>query len=65
MINSLLNYVFHFVKLAEVFSRDGMSFLASCQNLVPRPWVVDDLETFKVKWSKKAWKKASSFGGLC
>ncbi|XP_044508223.1 damage-control phosphatase At2g17340-like [Mangifera indica] len=48
-------------KLAEVFSRDGMSFLASCQNLVPRPWVIDDLETFKVKWSKKPWKKAVIF----
>ncbi|ESR35647.1 DUF89 domain-containing protein [Citrus sinensis] len=48
-------------QLAEVFSKDGMSFLASCQNLVPRPWVIDDLETFKVKWSKKAWKKAVIF----
>ena len=47
------------MKLAEVFSRDGMSFLASCQNLVPRPWVIDDLDTFKVKWSKKPWKKVS------
>ncbi|CAI0471301.1 unnamed protein product [Linum tenue] len=46
-------------QLAEVFSRDGMSFLASCQNLVPRPWVVDDLDSFKVRWSKKSWKKAS------
>ncbi|RDX98665.1 hypothetical protein CR513_18396, partial [Mucuna pruriens] len=27
-------------QLAEVFSKDGMSFLASCQNLVPRPWVI-------------------------
>ncbi|GAY46165.1 hypothetical protein CUMW_094890 [Citrus unshiu] len=53
--------IFKKVKLAEVFSRDGMSFLASCQNLVPRPWVIDDLETFKVKWSKKAWKKAVIF----
>ncbi|KDP47020.1 hypothetical protein JCGZ_10747 [Jatropha curcas] len=48
-------------QLAEVFSRDGMSFLASCQNLVPRPWVIDDLDTFKVKWSKKSWKKAVIF----
>lgn len=47
------------LKLAEVFSRDGMSFLASCQNLVPRPWVIDDLDTFKAKWTKKSWKKAS------
>ncbi|CAI0471302.1 unnamed protein product [Linum tenue] len=47
-------------QLAEVFSRDGMSFLASCQNLVPRPWVVDDLDSFKVRWSKKSWKKASA-----
>ncbi|GMN50126.1 hypothetical protein TIFTF001_019288 [Ficus carica] len=48
-------------QLAEVFSRDGMSFLASCQNLVPRPWVIDDLDTFRVKWSKKPWKKAVIF----
>lgn len=48
-------------QLAEVFSRDGMSFLASCQNLVPRPWVIDDLETFKAKWSKKSWNKAIIF----
>ncbi|KAI5431990.1 hypothetical protein KIW84_035940 [Lathyrus oleraceus] len=47
-------------QLAEVFSKDGMSFLASCQNLVPRPWVIDDLDAFKVKWSKKSWKKAKA-----
>ncbi|XP_028958129.1 damage-control phosphatase At2g17340-like isoform X2 [Malus domestica] len=44
-------------QLAEVFSKDGMSFLASCQNLVPRPWVIDDLDAFKLKWTKKSWKK--------
>jgi hypothetical protein len=56
----VLTYSFHnSLKLAEVFSKDGMSFLASCQNLVPRPWVIDDLDAFKVKWSKKSWKKAS------
>lgn len=56
----VLPYSSHnFLKLAEVFSKDGMSFLASCQNLVPRPWVIDDLDTFRVKWSKKSWKKAS------
>lgn len=48
-------------KLAEVFSKDGMSFLASCQSLVPRPWVIDDLDTFKLKWTKKSWKKAVIF----
>ncbi|XP_056164664.1 damage-control phosphatase At2g17340-like isoform X2 [Syzygium oleosum] len=48
-------------QLAEVFSRDGMSFLASCQNLLPRPWVIDDLDTLKLKWSKKSWKKAIIF----
>ncbi|GMI88384.1 hypothetical protein like AT4G35360 [Hibiscus trionum] len=48
-------------QLAEVFSRDGMPFLASCQNLVPRPWVIDDLDTFKAKWSRKSWKKAVIF----
>lgn len=48
-------------QLAEVFSKDGMSFLASCQNLVPQPWVIDDLEAFKLKWSKKSWRKAVIF----
>ncbi|XP_009340789.2 damage-control phosphatase At2g17340 [Pyrus x bretschneideri] len=48
-------------QLAEVFSKDGMSFLASCQNLVPRPWVIDDLDSFKLKWTKKSWKKAVIF----
>lgn len=48
-------------QLAELFSKDGMSFLASCQNLVPRPWVIDDLDAFIAKWSKKPWKKAVIF----
>jgi len=55
----LTYYLCNPLKLAEVFSKDGMSFLASCQNLVPRPWVIDDLEAFKVKWIKNSWKKAS------
>lgn len=45
------------LKLAEVFAKDGMSFLASCQNLVSRPWVIDDLDAFKHKWTKKSWEK--------
>ncbi|KAL8154482.1 damage-control phosphatase At2g17340-like [Apium graveolens] len=48
-------------QLAELFSKDGMSFLASCQNLVPRPWVIDDLDKFIVNWCKKSWKKAVIF----
>ncbi|KAF3325548.1 pantothenate kinase 4 [Carex littledalei] len=48
-------------KLAEMFAKDGMSFLASCQNLLPRPWVIDDLDAFKSKWTQKTWKKAVIF----
>lgn len=55
----LLSFALYFLKLAELFSKDGMSFLASCQNLVPRPWVIDDLDTFILKWGRKSWKKAS------
>ncbi|KAM1742120.1 hypothetical protein ACFX12_012153 [Malus domestica] len=33
-----------FAQLAEVFSNKDMSFFVSCQNLVPRPWVIDDLD---------------------
>lgn len=52
-------------ELAELFSKDGMSFLASCQNLVPRPWVIDDLDAFILKWSRKSWKKAVIFVDNC
>ncbi|XP_070677241.1 damage-control phosphatase At2g17340-like [Malus domestica] len=48
-------------QLAEIFSKDGMSFLASCQNLVPRHWVIDDMDAFKLKWTKKSWKKGPLF----
>ncbi|KAK7268957.1 hypothetical protein RIF29_21669 [Crotalaria pallida] len=48
-------------QLVEVFAREGMSFLATCQNLVPRPWIIDDLDTFKMKWSNKSWKKVIIF----
>ncbi|XP_020399257.1 pantothenate kinase 4 isoform X1 [Zea mays] len=47
-------------QLAEVFAKDGMSFLASCQNLVSRPWVIDDLDAFKSKWTKKSWEKVAA-----
>ncbi|XP_019451305.1 PREDICTED: uncharacterized protein At2g17340-like isoform X2 [Lupinus angustifolius] len=47
--------------LAEVFSKEGISFLSTCQNLVPRPWVIDDLNTFKMKWINKPWKKVIIF----
>ncbi|CAI9765788.1 unnamed protein product [Fraxinus pennsylvanica] len=48
-------------QLAELFAKDGMSFQASCQNLVPRPWVIDDLDNFISKWGRKLWKKAIIF----
>ncbi|KFK40120.1 hypothetical protein AALP_AA3G333000 [Arabis alpina] len=48
-------------QLAEVFSRDGISFLATSQNLVPRPWVIDDLDNFQANWINKRWKKAVIF----
>ncbi|XP_057426815.1 damage-control phosphatase At2g17340-like [Lotus japonicus] len=47
--------------LAEVFSKDGMSFSSTCQNLISRPWVIDDLDTFKMKWSKNSWRKVIIF----
>ncbi|KAI5679585.1 hypothetical protein M9H77_00812 [Catharanthus roseus] len=48
-------------QLSELFSKDGMSFLASCQNLVPRPWVIDDLDAFIMKWDRKPWSKVVIF----
>nr|GMC52798.1 uncharacterized protein At2g17340-like [Ipomoea batatas]GMC55622.1 uncharacterized protein At2g17340-like [Ipomoea batatas] len=38
-----------------------MSFLASCQNLVPRPWVIDDLDAFILKWGRNCWRKQTLF----
>uniref|UniRef100_A0A0D6R5X5 Damage-control phosphatase ARMT1-like metal-binding domain-containing protein n=1 Tax=Araucaria cunninghamii TaxID=56994 RepID=A0A0D6R5X5_ARACU len=48
-------------QLAEVFAKDGISFLATCENLLPRPWVIDDLDAFKLSWTRKSWKKAVIF----
>ncbi|XP_004495428.1 damage-control phosphatase At2g17340-like [Cicer arietinum] len=48
-------------QLAEAFSRDGMSFSVTCENILPRPWIIDDLDTFKMRWSKKSWKKVVIF----
>ncbi|XP_073225646.1 uncharacterized protein [Cicer arietinum] len=47
--------------LAEVFPRDGVSFSTTCENLLPRPWIIDDLDTLKLKWSNKSWKKVIIF----
>ncbi|XP_057735594.1 damage-control phosphatase At2g17340-like isoform X1 [Arachis stenosperma] len=49
------------IELAEAFSRDGMSFSSACEKLVARPWIIDDLDTFKMKWRKKKWKKVIIF----
>ncbi|KAI9092553.1 hypothetical protein K1719_027681 [Acacia pycnantha] len=48
-------------RLVEAYARGEVSFLNTCQNLVPRPWVIDDLDTFKLKWSQKSWKKVIIF----
>lgn len=48
-------------KLAELFSKNGMSFLASCQSLVPRPWVIDDLDAFVMRFTQGTWRKAVIF----
>ncbi|KAM1851016.1 hypothetical protein ACFX13_015134 [Malus domestica] len=37
-----------YAQLAEVFSKYSMSFLVSCQNLVPRPWVINDFDAAMV-----------------
>jgi hypothetical protein len=44
-------------KLAEIYSSSGMSFQDSFEKLLPRPWVIDDLDQFKQKWLRKPWKK--------
>ncbi|KAM2826937.1 hypothetical protein COP1_036549 [Malus domestica] len=37
-----------YAQLAEVLSKKGMSFLVTCQNLIPQPWVIDDLDVAMV-----------------
>ncbi|BBN01315.1 type II pantothenate kinase [Marchantia polymorpha subsp. ruderalis] len=48
-------------QLAEKFAEKACSFEDSCQQLLPRPWVIDDLDQFKQKWLRKPWKKAVIF----
>ncbi|KAL2644420.1 hypothetical protein R1flu_012007 [Riccia fluitans] len=48
-------------QLAEKFEEKACSFEESCQQLLPRPWVIDDLDQFKQKWLRKSWKKAVIF----
>jgi hypothetical protein len=48
-------------KLAEIYSSSGMNFQDSFDKLLPRPWVIDDLDQFKQKWLRKPWKKAVIF----
>lgn len=48
-------------QLAELFASSGMSFLRSYEKLLSRPWVIDDLEQFKLRWLRKSWKKAVIF----
>ncbi|CAN6482248.1 unnamed protein product [Victoria cruziana] len=48
-------------QLAEMYEKDGITFLTCCHNLLPRPWIIDDLDMFISKWSTKSWKKAVIF----
>lgn len=48
-------------QLAELFASDGMSFVSSYEKILSRPWVIDDLEQFKIRWLRKSWKKAVIF----
>ncbi|CAK9220477.1 unnamed protein product [Sphagnum troendelagicum] len=48
-------------QLAEIYSSSGMNFQDSFDKLLPRPWVIDDLDQFKQKWLRKPWKKAVIF----
>jgi hypothetical protein len=48
-------------KLAEIYSSSGMNFQDSFDKLLPRPWVIDDLDQFKQKWLRKPWKKVGLF----
>ena len=46
-----------FVKLAEIFASAGSNFQDSFEKLLPRPWVLDDLDHFKQRWLRKPWKR--------
>lgn len=48
-------------QLAEIFESTGSNFQDSFEKLLPRPWVLDDLDIFKQKWICKPWKKAVIF----
>ncbi|CAM6104325.1 unnamed protein product [Calypogeia fissa] len=48
-------------ELAERYETSGCSFQGSVDQLLPRPWIIDDLDKFKDKWLRKPWKKAVIF----
>lgn len=48
-------------ELAERYDAKGCSYKESVTQLLPRPWVVDDLDAFKAKWLRKPWQKAVIF----
>eukprot|EP00246_Nothoceros_aenigmaticus_P000434 TRINITY_DN10636_c0_g1_i2.p1 TRINITY_DN10636_c0_g1~~TRINITY_DN10636_c0_g1_i2.p1 ORF type:complete len:368 (-),score=46.36 TRINITY_DN10636_c0_g1_i2:593-1696(-) len=47
--------------LAEAYATKGLSFQSCFEYLVPRPWVIDDTDTFRAKWLRNAWKKVVIF----
>lgn len=49
------------VSLAEAYASKGLSFQSCFEYLVPRPWVIDDVDRFKAKWVRNVWRKVVIF----
>eukprot|EP00897_Mesotaenium_endlicherianum_P007483 jgi/Mesen1/6763/ME000346S05945 len=45
------------VSSAQMFEDHKMTFEGTYENLLPRPWVFDDLDKFIAAWLSKTWKK--------
>lgn len=46
---------------AHLVEGEGLSFEKSFNQLLPRPWVVDDAEEFKKAWMDRTWQKVVIF----
>lgn len=41
----------------DLFEKGELSFEKSFQQLLPRPWVVDNVDQFVDAWTDKQWRK--------
>ena len=51
------------LQTVNMFEKEGVNFETVFERLLPRPWVIDDLDQFKSAFIKKTWKKVDFLVG--